>query len=191
MNEEQKQPPDAAEEDGEEPEDPEALRTRLSEEKEKAQSYLASWQRAAADYQNFKRRVEQDRQESGRLATAALVMNLLPVLDDLERALNKVDVHLAGLTWVDGIWLIYRKLQVVLERAGVSEIEADGHPFDPSVHEAISQAPGEEGKVVGVVQKGYRLGERTLRPAMVIVGKGGAPEGGPEGEQGGEPPADS
>lgn len=196
MDEEQKQPADAAAEEGAtepEPEDAEALRARLSEEKEKAQSYLANWQRAAADYQNFKRRVEQDRQESGRLATAALVMNLLPVLDDLERALTTVDVHLAGLTWVDGIWLIYRKLQMVLERAGVSEIEADGRPFDPAVHEAISQAPGEEGKVVGVVQKGYRLGDRTLRPAMVIVGKGGAPEGGPQSESadGGEAPADS
>ncbi len=170
-----------------EPDDPEALRARLAEEKEKAQSYLASWQRAAADYQNFKRRVEQDRQDAGRLVTASLVMNLLPVLDDLERALNSVDVHLAGLTWVDGIWLIYRKLQMALERAGVTEIEADGRPFDPAVHEAVYQAEGDEGKVVAVLQKGYRLGERVLRPAMVIVGHGKADAGSqetPDGDTG-------
>lgn len=170
----------------EEPDDPEALRARLAEERDKAQSYLANWQRAAADFQNFKRRVEQERQDSSRLATASLIMNLLPVVDDLERALNSVDVHLAGLTWIDGIWLIYRKLQMVLERAGVAEIEADGRPFDPAVHEAISQADGEEGKVIAVVQKGYKLGDRVLRPSMVIVGRGPAEPSPPaSGEAGG------
>lgn len=171
-----------------EPDDPEALRARLAEEKDKAQSYLANWQRAAADFQNFKRRVEQERQDSGRLATASLVMNLLPVVDDLERALNSVDVHLAGLTWLDGIWLIYRKLQMVLERAGVTEIEADGRQFDPAVHEAISQAEGEEGKVIAVAQKGYKLGDRVLRPSMVIVGRGKSEPSSPpagSGETGG------
>ena len=158
----------------EEPQDVEGLRARLQEEEEKAQSYLASWQRAAADYQNFKRRVEQERSEVGRLANASLVINLLPLLDDLERALRTVDSKLAGLTWIDGIWLIYRKFQAVLENAGCTEIEADGQPFDPNVHEAIGEAPGEEGKVVSVVQKGYKLGDRVVRPAMVIVGRGGA-----------------
>ena len=149
------------------------LRARLAEEQEKAQTYLGNWQRAAADYQNFKRRVEGERSETGRLANAALVINLLPLIDDLERALCTVDTKLAGLTWIDGIWLIYRKFQAILENAGVKEIEADGQPFDPRVHEAISEAPGEEGKVVSVVQKGYLLGDRVVRPAMVIVGRGG------------------
>ena len=158
------------------PDDIESLRTRLAQEQEKAQSYHASWQRAAADYQNFKRRVEEERSEVGRLANAALVINLLPLIDDLERALRTVDTKLAGLTWIDGIWLIYRKFQAVLENAGVKEIEADGRPFDPKVHEAISEAPGEEGKVVSVVQKGYLLGDRVVRPAMVVVGRGGGGE---------------
>ena len=113
--------------------------------------------------------MEQERSEVGRLATASLVINLLPLLDDLERALRTVDTKLAGLTWIDGVWLIYRKLQAVLENAGVKEIEADGVPFDPNVHEAISEAPGEEGTVVSVVQKGYMLGERVVRPARVRV----------------------
>jgi molecular chaperone GrpE len=154
-----------------EPLDEEGLRAALRESREQAQSYLGSWQRAAADYQNLKRRMEQERAEIGRLANAALTINLLPLLDDLERALHTVDVKLAGLTWIDGVWLIYRKFQAVLENAGVKEILADGQPFDPNVHEAISEAPGEPGTVVSVVQKGYTLGDRVIRPAMVIVGK--------------------
>jgi len=163
--------PAAAEAPAEEPSDIDGLRARLQEEREKAQGYLSSWQRAAADYQNLKRRMEQERAEVGRLANASLVINLLPLLDDMERALRTVDTKLAGLTWIDGVWLIYRKFQAVLENAGVREIAAEGQPFDPQVHEAISEAPGEEGKVVSVVQKGYRLGDRVIRPAMVIVGK--------------------
>ena len=155
----------------EEPQDVEGLRARLEEEKAKAQGYLGKWQRAAADFQNHKRRVEQERSEMGRLANASFVINLLPLVDDLEPALRTVDAKLAGLTWIDGIWLIYRKFQAVLESAGVKEIPAaEGQPFDPQVHEAISEAPGDEGKVVSVVQKGYKLGERVIRPTMVIVG---------------------
>ena len=168
---------------GEEPDDIEGLRARLQEEREKAQSYLSSWQRAAADYQNLKRRIEQERGEVGRLANASLVINLLPLLDDLERALRTVDIKLAGLTWIDGIWLIYRKFQAVLENAGVQEIAAEGQPFDPKVHEAISEAPGDDGKVVSVVQKGYALGDRVIRPAMVVVGKEPGTRNQEQGEQ--------
>lgn len=152
--------------------DPARLRELLEEERERAQGYMQSWQRAAADYQNFKRRVEEERSEVGRLANAALVINLLPIVDDMELALNNVDTHLAGLTWVDGIRLIHRKFQALLEMAGVKEIEAEGRTFDPAEHEAVAQVPGDENKVVSVVQKGYRLGERVIRPAMVVVGNG-------------------
>lgn len=169
-----------------EPEDIEGWRKRLAEETEKAQSYLSSWQRAAADYQNLKRRMEQERSEVGRLANASLVINLLPLIDDLERALRTVDTNLAGLTWIDGVWLIYRKFQAILENAGVKEIPAEGQAFDPNVHEAIGEAAGEEGKVVSVVQKGYALGDRVVRPAMVIVGKGQGPSR-PFGYAQGEP----
>jgi molecular chaperone GrpE len=168
-----------------EPRDSDGWRARLQEERAKAQDYLSSWQRAAADYQNLKRRMEQERAEVGRLASASLVINLLPLVDDMERALRTVDSKLAGLTWIDGIWLIYRKFQQVLENAGVREIPAEGGPFDPNVHEAISEAEGEPGKVVSVVQKGYSLGDRVIRPAMVIVGRGDAAHP-PELEAGGE-----
>ena len=161
----------AVEETPVEAEDIGTVKARIEEEKSKAESYLANWQRAAADYQNLKRRAEKEREEYGRLATAALVINILPLLDDLERALTSVDIRLAGLTWVDGIRLIYRKFQAVLEVAGVSEIKAEGETFDPNVHEAVMYGEGEEGKVVSEVQKGYRLGDRVIRPAMVVVGK--------------------
>ena len=150
---------------------PEALAKQLADETEKAQSYLANWQRAAADYQNYKRRVEQEREEMARLAGAALIINVLPILDDLERALHSVDSHLAGLTWVDGIRLIHRKFHAVLEMNGVMEIEADGAAFDPNIHEAVAFGEGEDGKVISVVQKGYTLNGRVLRPAMVVLGK--------------------
>jgi molecular chaperone GrpE len=148
------------------------LAAQLEEEREKAQSYLASWQRAAADFQNYKRRVEQEREDLGRLASASLIINLLPLVDDLERALQNVDAHLAGLTWVDGIRLIYRKFQALLEMNGVGEIEAEGQAFDPTLHEAVMFGEGEDGKVLSVVQKGYKLGGRVIRPAMVVVGQG-------------------
>jgi molecular chaperone GrpE len=173
-------PADPSRED--DPADVDGLRAKLSEEREKAQAYMGSWQRAAADYQNLKRRMDEERSEVGRIANAALVINLLPLVDDLERALRNVDSKLAGLTWIDGIWLIYRKFQQVLENAGVREIQAEGQVFDPKVHEAISEAPGEDGKVVSVVQRGYMLGERVIRPAMVIVGKGQSPKA--EGQAG-------
>ena len=118
------------------------LEAQLADAQEKAQSYLASWQRAAADYQNYKRRVESEREETARLANAALVINLLPLIDDLERALDNVDVGLAGMTWLDGIRLIHRKFQSLLEAYGIQEIQADGQTFDPNVHEAVMHGDG-------------------------------------------------
>ncbi len=183
---------DAAEAPIKEVESIDALKAELEEEKKKAETYLANWQRAAADYQNLKKRVEKERDEYSRLAAAAMVINFLPILDDLERALQSIDVHLAGLTWVDGVRLIYRKFQAALEVAGVREIKAEGETFDPNLHEAVMYGEGEEGKVVSVVQKGYLLGDRVLRPSMVVVGKGqkeegtGSKEQGEKGEAGGE-----
>jgi len=155
--------------------DVEKLKKELEDEKKKAETFLANWQRAAADFQNYKRRTDQERQETAQFANAALIMNILPVLDDLERALTNVDTNLAGLTWIDGIRFIYRKFQVILETAGVKPIESEGKGFDPRYHEATMSAEGEEGKVIAEVQRGYLLGERVVRPAMVIVGHGEKP----------------
>ena len=157
------------------------LEEQLAHEKERAESYYASWQRAAADFQNFKRRAEQERSEFTQIANAALIFNLLPIIDDLERALDNVDPHIAGLTWVDGLRLIHRKFEALLEVNGVAEITAEGQDFDPNIHEAVMYAEGEAGKVLNVAQKGYTLGSRVLRPAMVVVG-GKQPEGGGEAQ---------
>ena len=143
-----------------------------AELQEKADQYYKNWQRATADYLNFKKRVEQERGETARLAQAALVINLLPVYDDLDRAVTSVDAGLAGLNWVQGVVAIHQKFARLLEAMNVREIEAADAQFDPSKHEAISQAPGPEGKVLQVVQKGYTLGDKVIRPAMVIVGEG-------------------
>jgi molecular chaperone GrpE len=144
----------------------------VTELREKADQYYKNWQRATADYINFKKRVEQERGEHARLAQAALVINLLPVFDDLDRAVSNVDAGLAGLNWVQGVTAIHQKFARLLEAMSVHEIEADGAQFDPSHHEAIGQGPGPEGKVLQVVQKGYTLGDKVIRPAMVIVGEG-------------------
>src|SRR5688572_8024703 len=139
--------------------------------REKADQYYKNWQRATADYLNFKKRVEQERGETARLAQAALVINLLPVFDDLDRAVSNVDAGLAGLNWVQGVTAIHQKFARLLEAMNVREIESADAQFDPSRHEAIGQAPGPEGKVLQVVQKGYTLGDKVIRPAMVIVGQ--------------------
>ncbi len=143
-----------------------------AELREKADQYYKNWQRTTADFINYKRRVEQDRGESSRFASAALVLNLLPVYDDLDRAVSNVDAGLAGLNWVQGVVAIHQKFARLLEAMNVHEIEAADAQFDPSHHEAIGRAPGPEGKVLQVVQKGYTLGDKVIRPAMVIVGSG-------------------
>jgi molecular chaperone GrpE len=106
----------------------------------------------------------------------ALILNILPIVDDLERAFKSIPEKLAHLTWTDGIRLIHRKLQATLEAQGVTEIKALGETFDPSVHEAVGQTAGEEGKVVEEAQKGYKLHGRVIRPAFVIVGSGSLQE---------------
>ncbi|MCC7365494.1 MAG: nucleotide exchange factor GrpE [Dehalococcoidia bacterium] len=145
---------------------------QLVEALERAETNYKNWQRAAADFANFKRRTEQERAETARFASASLVINLLPVYDDLERAVGTVDANLAGLNWVQGVVAIQRKFKTLLDAMQVSEIAAAGELFDPALHEAVANQPGEEGRVLHVVQKGYRLGDRVIRPAMVIVGEG-------------------
>ena len=151
---------------------------RLAKAKEDAQKYLANWQRAEADFSYYKRRTEQERDELRRFGNVSLIINLLPVIDDFEPAFSSLDSNLAGLSWFDGIILIYQKLQQLLENAGVKPIEADGQEFDPRLHEAVAHVDGDEGKVVSVVQRGYKMHDRVLRPAMVVVGKGTAEEEG-------------
>lgn len=153
-------------------EDIETLKRNLTEEKEKSSKYLANWQRAEADFINYKKRGEQERNEFTTFANEGLILNFLPVLDDMERAIASLPPKLADLTWVDGVLLIHRKLKAILESQGLTEIEAIGKPFEPSLHEAVAHLEGAEGMVINEVQKGYKLKNKLLRPAMVVVGKG-------------------
>jgi len=149
-----------------------ALKQSLAEEKERAEGYLANWQRAQADFINYKRRSEQEQGEIVKFANASLMSSLLPILDDLERAFTSIPSQLARLTWADGIRLIERKLQATLEAQGLSPIKALGEPFDPKFHEAAVHGKGKEGIVVEELQKGYKLHDKVIRPAMVVVGNG-------------------
>ena len=155
-----------------EAEDIESLKQALAEEKEKAEGYLANWQRTQADFINYKRRNEQEREEFNKFASTGLVLSLLPILDDLERALASLPPKSAKLTWVDGIRLIERKFRVSLETQGLTPIKALGVPFDPNLHEAVRQDKGKEGIVISELQKGYKFHDRVIRPTMVVVGNG-------------------
>jgi len=153
-------------------EDVPTLKQALAEAKEKAEANLANWQRAQADFINYKRRMEQEKGEIGNFANSMLVLDLLPVLDDLERAFASIPSRLAKLNWVEGIRLIERKLRASLEAQGLSQIKALGEPFDPNFHEAVRQGKGKEGIVVEELQKGYKFRDRVIRPSKVVVGNG-------------------
>lgn len=153
------------------PEDIETLKREAAETKKKAEDYLAGWQRAQADFINYKRRAEQEKEELSKFANAKLLLTLLPVIDDLERAFESVPAQFE-LGWVEGFKMIERKLKASLEVQGLTPIEAVGQPFDPNFHEAVREANGKEGIVIQEIEKGYLLHGKLLRPAKVIVGKG-------------------
>ncbi len=144
----------------------------LAEAKKKAEDYLDSWKRAQADYINYKRRAEQEKQEMGQYANAQLILTLLPILDDMERAFENAKPNMAKPEFVEGMKLIENKFRSILSANGVTPIEAVGKPFDPVFHEAVMQIPGEEGIVVKELQKGYKIYDKVLRPTQVMVGNG-------------------
>jgi len=149
----------------------EELQRSLDEALEQSDEHLRSWQRTAADFSNYKRRTEEEREMVAEFATSLLISKLLAVLDDFDRALEHVpeDVHEG---WVDGIRLVERKLRNVLEAEGVSPIEALGEVFDPNLHEAVvheETTDYPDNQVIGELQRGYRLRDRVLRPALVRV----------------------
>jgi molecular chaperone GrpE len=146
-------------------------KSRYQEEQARADDLFAKLQRAAADMANMRRRHEQDRQEYVKRANEELIRSVLPVLDSFDLALAAIPEDLEDRTWVDGIVLVERQLRGVLERAGVSPIEAGGKVFDPNEHEAVMNEASDqpEGTVTGELQRGYKLHDRVIRPAMVKV----------------------
>lgn len=149
------------------------LRTQLDDVRRESDERLGQAQRLRADHVNYKRRVEEERAEERQRASAMLIIKLLPLLDDFERAMDSAGPDLAGLTWVQGIGQIGRKLRQSLESEGLTRIDALGQPFDPTQHEAVLREETDDdhvGEVLGVLQPGYRLQDRVVRPAAVKVG---------------------
>jgi molecular chaperone GrpE len=141
---------------------------------EEAAANLLVAQRAAADFHNFRRRTDQEREASFGLANESLLRKVLAIADDFDRAIEAMPEPLAGDGWVQGIAAIDRKLRTLLESEGVTPIEALGQPFDPRLHEALShiettEAPDET--IVAEIQRGYRVRDRILRPSLVAVAK--------------------
>ena len=153
----------------------EALKKSLTDANAKSTEYLDGWQRARAEFANYKKRQESDFANLRAMSTSGLIAKLLPVLDDFERASRTLAPSLRDMTWIEGVLLIHRKLQLILESEGIKAIEVKPNdPFDPSIHEAVSQdeAEGvESGHVIDELQKGYRLGDRVIRPALVRVAR--------------------
>jgi len=134
-----------------------------------AKEHLDDLKRLAAEFENYKKRTAREQASLSTRATEHLVKELLPIVDDLERALEAAEEH-EEVKLEEGVRLVHRQLASALEREGLAEIETDGK-FDPHVHEALLSQPSEaeEGSVIEVLQKGYRLGDRVLRPARVVV----------------------
>jgi molecular chaperone GrpE len=163
---------EAGEPSGEE--DPANEAQRLAEKEaadgaaEQPEDYLALAQRIQADFENYRKRAAKEAAAAGQRAKSGLIRELLPIVDNLERALGSAEEgeqHLA-----QGVRLVHAELIAVLERNGVEQFDPSGEKFDPSEHEALSvRADGESGVVLDVVEKGYRANGTVLRPARVVV----------------------
>ena len=149
-----------------------ALKKEITEYKTQAENNLAGWQRAQADYINFKRRSEQEKEDTVKFGNAMLVLKILPVLDDFERAIGSLPDDLKKNPWSEGIKLVEKKLRTILETQGLSPIKAVGEAFDPRLHEAVRQNKGKEGIIIEEMERGYKFNDRIIRPSKVVVGTG-------------------
>ena len=155
-----------------------ALQQELEQSKTKATEYLDGWQRARAEFANYKRRVEKEQSEAHQYAAARVIGRFLDAIDDFDRAMADRPAEEAGAEalsrWAAGVGLIQRKLQNMLESENVERIPAEGQAFDPNLHEAVTHEDSDQheaGTVIGVVRQGYRIGDREIRPALVRVAK--------------------
>jgi molecular chaperone GrpE len=151
------------------------LRQQLEETKAKEAEYLDGWQRARAELSNARKRFQRDQEQAYTNARADVLTRLLPLIDDFERAWETLPEDLSNLTWVEGVLLIRRKLQTLLDQDGVVPIQAVGEEFDPFMHQAVTHEPSDtvpEGHIIAEMQRGYRMGDRVLRPSMVRVSSG-------------------
>ncbi len=148
------------------------LKRELAEEKSKAENNLAGWQRAQADFVNYKRFVEQEKQETSRYAATNVILSFLPILDDFDRAIEHIPEEEKKKSWLEGFLLIQKKFKDILEKQGISAIECQGAEFDHNCMDAITCMPGKKDIVLQEIEKGYKLNDKVIRPAKVIVGGG-------------------
>ena len=151
-----------------------SLQARIEALEKEVSDHKDAYLRATADYKNLKRRYDTERIELIGRASAAVVLKLLPVVDDLNRAMSSVTAEVAGSLWYGGFKLIPNKLQQLLDSEGVTAIATVDSAFDPNMHEAIAYEASDashDGLVVAELQRGYMLRDKVLRPAMVKVGK--------------------
>ena len=154
--------------------DPAQVQQRLTAEQQKAEECLDQLRRTQADFVNYRRRMSQEQAEARIAAQSATLSQVLPVLDDLGRALGAAPPELATHPWVLGLFLVALRLTTLLDQMGVRQIGTAGEPFDPHRHEAITtevRTDVPEGTILHVIQPGYVLGERVIRPAQVVVAR--------------------
>ena len=157
------------------------LPAQLEEALREKEQFRALAQRAQADLANYKRRVDEEREELHQRLKSQMVLRLLDVADDFERALSHAPAEDAQESWLEGVALISQKLWATLEAEGVSRIDALHQPFDPWEHEALYHEETDsvpEGQVAQVFRQGYRLREKVIRPAQVVVAKRAGSAGG-------------
>jgi molecular chaperone GrpE len=149
--------------------------TERDQLKAQAAENLDGWQRARAEFANYKRRIEAERTELTASAGAEALKRVLPAVDDFERAMQTLPDDLKDNPWVNGVAMVQRKLNAALEQSGITPIAiTPGDPFDPAVHEAITHEDSDHfgsEQIIGEVQRGYKIGDRVLRPAMVRVAR--------------------
>jgi len=173
-NNNQKNTPEASEAVAEESAEMAQLQKDLEAAQAKAAEYLDGWQRSRAEFANYKKRVEKEQAEAYQNAASRIIARYLDVLDDFDRAMPDRPTEGEVAKWADGITLIHRKLQNILEAEGVTRIEAEGQEFDPMLHEAVTHEASDShpaGYVIAVLRQGYRLGDRVIRPALVRVAR--------------------
>jgi molecular chaperone GrpE len=141
---------------------------------QRAEELMNDLKRMAADFANYRKRNEAERTEFAKFAKSDLISKILDVLDGFDRALATIPDELKGTPWVEGMWLLERKLPGVLEAEGLRPVESLGLPFDPYQHEAVAHIPSDqpEGTVIEEHQKAYRLHDKIIRPALVTVSSG-------------------
>ena len=150
------------------------MQEKIAQAEQKSKEHFEGWQRERADFLNYRKRVERENAQLHQNLTGQIIKKYLVILDDLDRALKTRPTQGEGAVWADGVELIYRKLNMVIDAEGVKIIPAEGAMFDPSLHEAISNEESSDhqsGQIIEVVQKGYMINERVLRPALVRVAR--------------------